>query len=349
MGGSGGGELPDGCIPRSCAELGAECGQIDDGCGSAIDCGGCAEGLTCGGAGANRCGSDTCEPKDCGQLNATCGTLSDGCSGTVECGTCQAPQTCGGAGTANQCGCTKTTCSAAGAQCGSIDDACGGQTDCGKCPLANDVCTANQCSCTPTTCAAAGYECDSLQDGCGKTLSCGTCSGGEVCGGGGVAHKCAPPTGHHETKTDPGGTGKESGGIIPVCCVPSTQEKAVIMQVFDLLNQHRQANGCGPLSYDDKLEAAIEGHCHHMAAHGFFAHDAPESVVGDPWKRAALCGTGASGENIAAGQQDAADVMSSWKSSPGHNANMLNCGFSRVGIGYYVGGSWGRYWGQLFD
>jgi uncharacterized protein YkwD len=133
-----------------------------------------------------------------------------------------------------------------------------------------------------------------------------------------------------------------------VCCVPSTQEKQYITEVFNLVNQHRQANNVGPLTYDDKLEAAIEGHCHHMATHDFFSHSAPESSISAFTARASLCGTSASGENIAAGQGSPADVMSSWKNSPGHNANMLNGGFSRIGIGFYAGGPWGTYWGQIF-
>ncbi len=47
------------CEPQTCRELGAECGEIDDGCGTRVRCGGCsAPGETCGGAGvSNRCGS----------------------------------------------------------------------------------------------------------------------------------------------------------------------------------------------------------------------------------------------------------------------------------------------------
>jgi len=36
-----------GCQPLSCQELGLECGQADDGCGTWIDCGACADGETC--------------------------------------------------------------------------------------------------------------------------------------------------------------------------------------------------------------------------------------------------------------------------------------------------------------
>jgi uncharacterized protein YkwD len=131
---------------------------------------------------------------------------------------------------------------------------------------------------------------------------------------------------------------------MPVCCAPSAGEKAFVEEVFVLLNQHRQANGKPQLSYDAKLEAAVQGHCLHMAAHSFFDHDAPEEPVRTPWARATLCGTSASAENIALGQSTPKDVMASWTQSAGHNQNMLNERFSRVGIGYHDG-----YWGQLFD
>ena len=348
-GGAGGEPDYDGCVPTSCAELGAECGQAQDGCGNALECGTCGDGLTCGAAGTNRCGSGECVPKTCSELGADCGSVSDGCSATLACGDCTSPETCGGAGKANQCGCKAANCADVAAECGTIDNACGGTADCGKCQQPGAVCEANKCACTPATCVGAGYQCGPLADGCGQTLDCGGCSGGDVCGGDGTPHKCSPPTGHHETKTETGGTGNEPDGVIPVCCVPSTAEKALIMEAFDLLNQHRASKGIAALTYDEKLEAAIEGHCHHMAAHDFFDHNAPESSVSSPWTRAAACGTSASGENIAAGQGTADGVMQSWINSPGHNANMLNSGFTRVGIGYFEGGSWGTYWGQIFD
>lgn len=117
----------------------------------------------------------------------------------------------------------------------------------------------------------------------------------------------------------------------------------MIDEVFVLLNAHRQANGIAPLTYDLKLEAAIQGHCIHMSIHSFFSHTAPESSVSSPWTRASKCGTSANAENIAQGQSSPAAVMQSWTNSSGHNANMLNGSLHRVGIGYADG-----YWGQIF-
>lgn len=140
-----------------------------------------------------------------------------------------------------------------------------------------------------------------------------------------------------------GATGSEPGGMIPVCCAPTPDEKAQIDEVFALLNAHRQANGVAALAYDNQLEAAIQGHCLHMAEHPFFDHNAPEGPVSSPWTRAELCGTSAGGENIANGQSSPSAVMASWTGSSGHNANMLSGDFKRVGIGRS-----GSYWGQIF-
>jgi uncharacterized protein YkwD len=140
-----------------------------------------------------------------------------------------------------------------------------------------------------------------------------------------------------------GATGSEAGGQIPVCCTPAGADKALIDEVFNLLNAHRAANGRSALAYDAKLELAMQGHCQHMAQHTFFAHEAPESAVGSPTARASLCGANASGENIAFNQQSPAQVMTSWKNSAGHNTNMLNASYRRVGIGEFK-----LRWGQIF-
>lgn len=125
------GDACSGCEPATCAELAAECGVVDDGCGGTLECGVCPAPATCGGTGApNQCG---CAPLACADRAAHCGTIDDGCGGTVECGACAAPQTCGGGGSANQCGCTPTTCEEADAHCGTLSDGCGGTLTCGEC------------------------------------------------------------------------------------------------------------------------------------------------------------------------------------------------------------------------
>lgn len=151
----------------------------------------------------------------------------------------------------------------------------------------------------------------------------------------------APPAGC--TVTRPGATGNEAGGVIPVCCAPSPDDRQLIDEVFRLLNQHRAANGRPALTYDERLGEAIQGHCRHMAEHSFFAHAAPEGAVSEFTARANLCGASAGGENIAYNQRTPADVMATWIRSSGHNQNMLNTGYRRVGICHFQ-----RRWGQIF-
>jgi uncharacterized protein YkwD len=143
--------------------------------------------------------------------------------------------------------------------------------------------------------------------------------------------------------TMPGGGGGDPGGIIPVCCTADGEERAMIDEVFRLLNEHRLANGRAALVYDEKLGAAIQGHCRHMAQHSFFSHEAPEAPVKSFTARATLCGASATGENIALHQRSPADVMNTWIRSAGHNANMLGANYKRVGICFHQ-----RRWGQIF-
>jgi len=184
----------------------------------------------------------------------------------------------------------------------------------------------------------------------GGAATGGAATGGAATGGGATGGAATGGSSGDEpgtcSLTLTGATGNESGGLIPVCCTPETAEQPDIDEVFSLLNAHRASNGVSALAYDNLLQLAIQGHCVHMSAHSFFAHEAPESSVTLPWGRAELCGTTASGENIAQGYGSPSAVMTGWTNSSGHNANMLNGGFTRVGIGFEDAGS---YWGQIFD
>ena len=76
------------------------CGDVDDGCGVPISCGGCGSNETCRN---NRC---ECVPRSCSAVGAECGTVDVGCNQTRNCGSCDSPERCGGSGVpANQCGC----------------------------------------------------------------------------------------------------------------------------------------------------------------------------------------------------------------------------------------------------
>jgi hypothetical protein len=131
---------------KTCADLGATCGEPDDGCGGKLSCGTCIAPETCGGGGVPlKCG---CTPSCQGK----CGG-SNGCGGVCP-NICIAPETCGGGGVPDVCGCTKTTCAAAGAQCGAIPDLCGGTRTCPDCTgttWCGGAGVANKCGCLPST------------------------------------------------------------------------------------------------------------------------------------------------------------------------------------------------------
>jgi uncharacterized protein YkwD len=115
--------------------------------------------------------------------------------------------------------------------------------------------------------------------------------------------------------------------------------------VLALVNAERAAAGCGALSGDAALASVARAHSADMRDRGFFDHVNLDGL--DPFDRAAQAGLSARAENIAYGQPDAAAVMDAWMNSPGHRANILDCGLTRLGIGM-ADGSGGPWWTQLF-
>lgn len=119
-------------------------------------------------------------------------------------------------------------------------------------------------------------------------------------------------------------------------------------EVIDLTNRERARAGLPPLSRDPRLAAAAQAHSADMVARDFYSHTAPDG--GGPRDRAAAAGSALRtvGENIACGQRSAAEVVQGWMNSPGHRANILQAGFTRIGVGFAGGGRAGTYWTQLF-
>lgn len=116
-------------------------------------------------------------------------------------------------------------------------------------------------------------------------------------------------------------------------------------EVLDILNQERVANGCSPLQMDGALMATANVRANEIAQ--YFSHTRPN---GDSCFTAFPDNQGCMGENIAAGQSTAAEVMNSWMNSQGHRANILNSKYRAVGIYevYIPGSQYGTYWVQCF-
>jgi uncharacterized protein YkwD len=120
-------------------------------------------------------------------------------------------------------------------------------------------------------------------------------------------------------------------------------------RVVTLTNEQRAAAGCGPLNSNPNLTTAAQGHSDDMATNHYFDHN---SQNGDtPWDRmnaAGYTGWTLAGENIAEGQKTPQDVMDAWMNSEGHRANILNCAFNDIGVGYAVSDDGDPYWTQDF-
>ncbi len=112
----------------------------------------------------------------------------------------------------------------------------------------------------------------------------------------------------------------------------------------------------GALRSHPALRCSARNHSLDMGTRGFFAHDSLNGVssrdrietAGYRWSRI--------GENIAVGQSGPAQVMEAWMSSFSHCQNILEPGFSEIGVGFFSSGSAhpenaqipGRYWTQNF-
>jgi uncharacterized protein YkwD len=134
---------------------------------------------------------------------------------------------------------------------------------------------------------------------------------------------------------------------------------AVDQRVLDLVNQARASpRSCGtrrfaaapPLAWDERLARASLAHATEMARYEFFDHQGRDgSQIGQRARRAGYAWRSI-GENIAAGQASAEEVTAGWIASPGHCANLMNPGFSAMGVAYAVNPTsrLGIYWAQAF-
>lgn len=133
------------------------------------------------------------------------------------------------------------------------------------------------------------------------------------------------------------------------------------IEFLRIINEYREANGAPCLTPSPTMNEAATYLSGAMGEQGFFDHneppcdDAGDICTGrDPFDRITAFGhtewTSAA-ENIAAGNASAAATFEQWRTSPGHNENMLDPGFTSIGIGrVYVDNShFGWYWTNNFS
>jgi len=141
----------------------------------------------------------------------------------------------------------------------------------------------------------------------------------------------------------------DSGSIdLPFAGITDLERDAEAEQaLLDLINQERAGAGLSPLKPDDDLAEVGRRHGREMFAIGFFSHTSPTS--GSPADRLAAAGLeySLSGENIALAPTPEL-AHEGLMNSPTHRANILNPGFTRVGIAALRGNGHGLMVTQEF-
>ncbi|MCR4686592.1 MAG: SH3 domain-containing protein [Lachnospiraceae bacterium] len=134
-----------------------------------------------------------------------------------------------------------------------------------------------------------------------------------------------------EQQTQAASTGIDTGRVVALC------------------NEYRANAGLGGLTEDATLDAMAAQRAQEIAQS--FSHTRPDgrdcSSIYDDYGYSWM----ACGENIAAGQTSADEVMTSWMNSEGHKANILSGNFNRIGVACYSdpNSAYGYYWVQVFS
>lgn len=141
----------------------------------------------------------------------------------------------------------------------------------------------------------------------------------------------------------------------PAAIVPSSGT-ADVAYLLGRINALRAQYGLGPLAVNDKLMAAAQAHANNMARLDRYGDDDNNGHIlfGQNWvDRANAIGYAwrSIGENVAYNwgySNPVEKLMQQWIESSGHLQNMLNAGWTEMGVGVAYGAS-GRVYGvQMF-
>lgn len=119
-------------------------------------------------------------------------------------------------------------------------------------------------------------------------------------------------------------------------------------KVVSLVNKERKAQGLEAVVMDEKLQKAANARAKELVE--AFSHTRPNGESCFSIFKTYDITYRACGENIAAGQKDAAAVMNSWMHSEGHRKNILTSSYGKIGVGLYrkPGTQYEYYWVQMF-
>lgn len=126
-----------------------------------------------------------------------------------------------------------------------------------------------------------------------------------------------------------------------------------LVDLLNLLNEYRAQNGLANFRASVLLTNVADWMAHDMADKNYIGHT--DSLGRDPFVRMSDFGYSFNtwkGENLVAGTNvdNAQTALDLWKSSPGHNANILKPEFTTVGLGiaYNANSTYHWYWTNEF-
>jgi hypothetical protein len=138
------------------------------------------------------------------------------------------------------------------------------------------------------------------------------------------------------------------GGIVARAATLDNGEADLLAQV----NSFRASRGLSTLVVSDSLTLAAKWMATDMSVNNYFAHTSRDGR--SPTQRMADAGYPAfstwAGEDLAAGFNNAAQVLQGWINSPAHLAVLTNPAYRAIGIGrsYSSGSQYGWYWAADF-
>ncbi|MBQ5319150.1 MAG: hypothetical protein J6K17_08655 [Oscillospiraceae bacterium] len=127
----------------------------------------------------------------------------------------------------------------------------------------------------------------------------------------------------------------------------STSSVSEEVKVVDLVNEEREAAGLPKLVMDDSLNKVAKLRAEELLNN--LSHTRPNGTNCFTALSENGITYGHAAENIAAGQRDAEEVMSTWMRSTGHRDNILSADAEKIGVALVeTTFGYGYYWVQVF-
>ncbi len=131
----------------------------------------------------------------------------------------------------------------------------------------------------------------------------------------------------------------------PAKCLTTEEADRLADQAFQLINLERAAEGVSPVAADSKLAKIASNYACRMVELGFFGHRDP--ITDDGPANRSIAGKYRFymvGENLAEGQESAADVVRLWMESTSHRDIILGRHWKEAGVAVRTGSDGSIYW-----